>query len=124
MKSKNLKVVIFFILVFFSGVIIFYLDNEHNRFSDRKIKNSIVTGYEIISAVKRYHKEKGEFPRSLDELMPEYISKIKNPQAGEKEWKYIKKNDSFYLGIMRKNLSEPHCYYSLVLNEWLVELPQ
>ena len=54
---------------------------------NEEASKGIETGDEIVDAIENYHKDKGQYPKSLDDLIPEYLEKIPVTVTGE-EYKY------------------------------------
>ena len=104
---------------FLAGILLWF-DMGYNRWSDRKIKDSIVTGYTIIEALNSYHAGQKKYPASLSELVPEYLSEIKKPAAGTGEWEYSRKEDKYHISFQKhEKQNKPYIYYDLIYKEWI-----
>jgi hypothetical protein len=45
-------------------------------------------GTTVISGLEQYRRDHGAPPEKLDDLVPNYLSKIQPPTAGTMQWKY------------------------------------
>jgi hypothetical protein len=50
-------------------------------------------GDQVVDALKRYYESAGDFPRSLDELIPKYVEGLPTPTAGSEDWVYLPSSD-------------------------------
>ena len=58
------------------------------KWSDSDVAETVKRGDEIVAALEKYKKDKNEYPKSLDELKPSYLSEIPDPTVGTKKWDY------------------------------------
>ena len=61
---------------------------SNGNWSDDKVKDSQVRGDRIASALNQHYTDKGSFPATLEDLVPDYIQEIEPPLAGNQRWKY------------------------------------
>jgi hypothetical protein len=75
-----------------------------------KIAESQRRGNEIVAALERFRANRGEFPKELEELVPDYVAEIIKPVAGSRKWCYARTPDAqdFCLLFGRGD----HCYPS------------
>ncbi|MEJ0091305.1 MAG: hypothetical protein WDM80_16360 [Limisphaerales bacterium] len=50
-----------------------------NRWSDKAVKQSKLNGIKVVESLENFNKHNGQFPKSLDELVPKYITSIPEP---------------------------------------------
>lgn len=93
LKFMKIFMILFMVLAIFANLdSIFYGWNNHG------IGESKVTGNAIIVILYRYQKQHGEFPSSLDDLIPEYYHSIPQPIAGEGRWIYaISEHETLFI---------------------------
>lgn len=75
---------------------------------------------EVVGALDLYADNEGEFPDTLDRLVPNYLEKIPPPDWGTRRWDYSRSNDHMsYILSVRMNLSNWNQYfYSSEMDEW------
>ncbi|MDH5719006.1 MAG: hypothetical protein OEZ13_00140 [Spirochaetia bacterium] len=118
MKLKSI-IKIFILFAAFAYLIIWY-DAAYNRWSDKKIKNSILSGYNIVKALNKYYIKEKRYPENLEFLIPEYLSKIEKPSAGEGKWRYSREGEKYKLSFQKEtNKSFPYFYYDIIYEEWI-----
>ena len=117
---KNKTIIKIIIIISALGYLVVWFDAKHNRWSDRKIKDTIVTGYEIIEALNSFYAKQKSYPEKLSELVPGYISEIQKPAAGTKEWNYYREKDKYRISFKKEPDDEkPYIYYDLIYLEWI-----
>ncbi len=67
--------------------------------SEHSINESKRRAEPIVAAIEAYIADHGGPPTTLDELVPKYITSIKPPTAGSKEWEYLPDERSFALSF-------------------------
>lgn len=45
-------------------------------------------GAELVAALEAYRADRGEYPETLDDLVPDYLARIERPTWGVGEWTY------------------------------------
>jgi hypothetical protein len=88
-------------------------------------KNDCITiGNTIVEALERYKLDKGEYPESLEQLVPDYMSKIPKHKVGTKRWKYTSGGTNFVLLFSpNAKYDYPNCSYvsDLGNGEWFTD---
>ena len=80
------------------------------------------TGNSIVHALHRYQEQHKNYPDTLSELLPSYITMIENPKVGNKKWDYVREHNGFYLGVSGVNEeADPVLYITSSSNEWLMD---
>jgi hypothetical protein len=85
-------------------------------YADQRAKSayykSIRIGNDLIEALNTYRSDNARYPASLDELMPKYSTKIKQPPWGARKWGYYTSADNaekFVLSVRStKTDTDPH----------------
>lgn len=70
------------LLALFGGCRFKWLHLESRVFESKKI------GIEIFVALNSYHHKYGQFPSTLQSLVPEFLNVVKNPTYGTQHWQY------------------------------------
>ena len=80
---KSFLIIVGFLLLL-AGILAYYIPNsiEHDRLA------TIDIGNEIVKALQAYYDDNSRYPALLDELVPKYLKKIKNPLWGDSGWEY------------------------------------
>ena len=73
-----------------------------NNTSSEKVYEAIKRGDKIISALESFYKEDGTYPKSLQDLVPNYISLLPNPG--------LTKDDKFLYILIPKSKNSLHFY--------------
>jgi len=60
---------------------------------------TMIIGSDIINALETYHSEHGRYPNTLDDLIPKYVTQIKQPLWGETGWLYKRHKKDFVLKV-------------------------
>ncbi|WP_092051418.1 hypothetical protein [Planctomicrobium piriforme] len=74
-----------------AAVFLLLADGRCAEFFSVDHPNAIKTqrlGDHIIGALNRYREERNDFPKSLEELVPDYLETIPPPLYGERKWVY------------------------------------
>lgn len=89
--------------------------------SDPISPDSIVrrNGEGIAQTLTKYHNDKGKYPETLEELIPTYISELKEPRHVW-GWLYTADQNNFTLGYVTHvdNMGYSICKYSAIIPEW------
>jgi hypothetical protein len=80
-------------------------------------RESIQTGNVIVAALKKYHADHGKYPDVLTDLVPQYLSSIPSPTAGDRTWRYRSSGGKFFLSFAMPS-GYPSGNYSLALDDW------
>jgi hypothetical protein len=76
-------------------------------------------GNEIISALRLYYREHGQYPSSLEMLVPKHMPEIKPPTWGERVWTYESDGKSFDLCVLSEGHALfPSLSYSTKVRKW------
>lgn len=86
-----------------------------------KVRESKIRGNTLIGAIDAYKGDHGRYPDTLDDLVPQYISKIEEPTAGSKKWDYYSEyaGSTFTLAFEDDNANVPRWYYRRDLHRWV-----
>ena len=89
----------------------FYRVHQYEA-SRQKVGSPFDEGNRIIQALSHYKEAKGLFPESLNDLVPEFLSEIPNPNWGTGEWNYgLSEKSDFWLSVrLRKDDYIRHVY--------------
>lgn len=105
-----IRVGILFVILFLSAC---------SKWSDDKISKTIEVGNELARSLEEYKVDKGDYPSSLEKLIPDYQSRILSPSVGSKKWDYTKEYDGYYLGVYEpKEDAEKILYRTHNSREW------
>ncbi len=73
----------------------------------------------IIQALDAYRNSTGEYPVELDQLIPDYLESIPDPQWGTNEWEYNRANwDLYSIEIRRSENWYEGYYYDSSTDSW------
>jgi len=61
------------------------------------VSSNISTGDQIVNALEGFYMQNKLYPASLEELTPNYILHIKNPDSIDAVWSYRRINENEYL---------------------------
>ena len=87
-KWFHLRPFVIIVLIFIVAVAIF--SNWYfPRKSEANRLKTIAIGDEIVNALEAYRLEHGQYPSSLEMLVPKYLDKIKSPPWGNSGWQYM-----------------------------------
>src|SRR5262249_57011120 len=78
--------------------------------TDERKADSMRAGEVLVRAIEAYHKDHNSYPKTLDELLPAYLSKITKPTAGEGQWRYSSTTAGFFLQFATSD-GYPSCNY-------------
>ncbi len=53
-----------------------------------KLKKTKIIGNAIVSSLKNYYSDQGRYPQTLQQLVPQYLAKVKEPTWGLGVWDY------------------------------------
>lgn len=89
------------------------------RWDAARIQQSQEIGDEIIQAIEAYKLKGGVYPPTLDALVPKYLGGIRQPVAGECQWKYHRSPDGgFYSLLFEESGSHPRRYSRSTGSKW------
>jgi hypothetical protein len=78
-------------------------------------------GQVIVDAIHRYHKDRGEYPASLDDLVPSQLQVVEQPTVGDRRWTYTRPDtDRFILDFFVGPIYE-HERYDSKIGSWKVD---
>jgi len=131
MKSKTLTILIVIpvVLLIFMGGGYLYLQvrNGQSMFSfapsSPGAQKARKQAWPIIIALEQYHLKHGEYPQSIQLLLPDELYNIPDPPVyGYPSWIYYQGGESgeCSVGFGAKG-AYPACHYSLKLKEWYVD---
>ena len=103
------------------GLLILGNINGCSNWTKENITESQRRGNEIISALEVYRAKNQSYPTKLQELVPVYLSEIKPPLSGNKQWEYVNEGKGFYLGFGDDPDADPVCYFAYSLKEWVMD---
>jgi len=83
-RLRKSFIVIIGLLLLFAGILAYYVPNRME--CDRLA--TIDIGNEIVEALQVYFEDNGQYPVSLEGLVPKYLKEIKKPLWGDSEWEY------------------------------------
>jgi type II secretory pathway pseudopilin PulG len=63
----------------------------------RSVEKSKARGEFIAHALEQFAADHGTYPKELDDLVPDYLSKIPRPTVGTRRWEYSGGEQSFSL---------------------------
>jgi hypothetical protein len=91
---------VFYPLVLLASVTIVYATFfEQIRRERTRVETSLIGG-DIVEALEAYRTRQGEYPESLDGLVPTYLDPVIRPPWGNSGWRYRKYNkDAFELEV-------------------------
>ena len=80
----------------------------------RQIAETKQRGNQILEALAQYKTEKGCYPEILNELIPRYLSEIKQPVWGNKKWDYkiFENSESYELSVGKDENNYPVLFNS------------
>ena len=108
--------IIAILLVLILGAI--FLNCYVQKSSDKNRLETVAIGNEIVEALESYHVENGQYPESMERLVPKYLNKLKQPLWGEDGWNYeLHGPNSFVIKVGYKDWGKsyyPVMYYSSV----------
>jgi hypothetical protein len=85
----------------------------------------ISIGNIIVEALDKYYVDNGVYPKTLDELVPNYLEKVPNHLVGNKQWYYHYRGDDetvFELLFSPNHIHRyPCCFYSSDDKEWYTD---
>src|SRR4051812_34229627 len=61
---------------------------EYSNWDSGNIDRSIATGNLVAAAVEKYRAANAKFPAKLSDLVPDYLSNVPDPVAGDGRWHY------------------------------------
>jgi len=84
----------------------------------RKSMEGYAIGEEIISALETYHTDNGEYPETLDDLVPDYIAAI---SVGEylHEWRYTSDGLTYTLEFVYYGPGVNTCIWESGASDWI-----
>jgi hypothetical protein len=65
----------------------------------RTIRETILIGDAIKNALESYAQLNNEFPEDLNELVPNFLPELKQPQWGMKKWRYNRQSNNYELSV-------------------------
>jgi hypothetical protein len=54
----------------------------------KNVLDTVSIGDEIVVALEQYKQDFGQYPTSLEVLVPDYLRRVRNPRAGFTKWHY------------------------------------
>ena len=66
----------------------------------------------IIVALEEYFSNHGAFPKTLEDLVPDYIKELPLPTAGTRSWRYKSRERAFSLSFGCGTDHYPNCTFS------------
>ena len=91
------------------------------------LEESKQRGSEIVEALERHRIEHGDYPPTLDSLIPSYLPAIDAPSWGLGRWKYERytaqeRADSVYfmLSVAASETGYPLLYYDVTGRRWVL----
>jgi len=90
------------------------------EWSSAGIKESQGIGDEIVTALKEYKTAMGQYPKSLESLVPGYFAEVPKPTVGTRKWEYrVGPDGQYYLAVRRyENELLPLVYYTPADGQW------
>ncbi|HUF50370.1 MAG TPA: hypothetical protein VMN60_06020 [Longimicrobiales bacterium] len=120
-------------LVLGAGIYL-YAHKDEGRLSESKAR-----GGEIVAVLERYRAAAGDYPETLEGLVPEYLAVIEPPTWGLRRWKYerlpvagdgIGAGDGsrggrpeqvyFTLSVAANETGYPVLYYDVTARRWVL----
>ncbi len=102
-------------LVTVFGVVLVLIFATGCKWSDSKVRQSQSRGNLVVAALESYMQDNGQYPPSLESLVPKYLETIPQPVAGDREWIYEVwvKDDKHGFHLRFQNGNRGHlCSYS------------
>jgi hypothetical protein len=89
--------------------------------SPSSIEESKKRAEPIIAALEAYYTAHGQFPKTLQDLVPEHIDELPQPAAGTGQWHYASREGSFSLSFGCGKHHYPNCTFSWKSRNWLLD---
>ena len=81
----------------------------------------------MVGALEAYHSERGTYPPSLDELVPDYLPSVPDPAWGLGRWTYRRyAGDAagapvyFSLAVPANDSGYPVLFYDVTMGSWVL----
>lgn len=88
------------------------------NWSEEKIRETQARGDLIIGALEKYRSDTGKYPKTLEQLAPNYLVEIEPPTAGKMEWQYLSGGKNFSLYFAKGSASEPEYVRTNTSGKW------
>jgi hypothetical protein len=97
--------------------------SEDSRWTPANIDQSKAAADTIINAIRAFHMDRGAFPATLEDLVPNYLMAIVPPSAGNPRWQYRVERDGrgFILLLGANKGNYPNRYYSSKADSWSMD---
>ncbi len=94
-----------------------------SNWTKENIAESQRRGDVIVAAIEKFHADNKQYPPTLDQLLPKYLSKIDPPIAGNGKWIYTDNGGGgYFLGFGGDNRDgDPLSYRANTLNGWVID---
>jgi hypothetical protein len=91
--------------------------------SKEAVAQSQRRGDKIIAALEAYKADHTTYPKALDELVPQYLSKIEPPTAGSEVWFYETYEGGSVFKLLFKGPTKyhPSCWYLSSSPDWWLD---
>lgn len=119
MKKTFICMLVFAAALVLAGVIAgTLLDAGSATWTPERIEQSKRIGDRILAACAAYHSEHGQFPPTLESLVPRYIDRIDPPIAGSETWEYSQSRGRCFLSFGQGKHLYPCYFRSSDKEEW------
>jgi len=88
---------------------------------DLALKQTEQSGAQVLKAIKSFREETGSYPKSLDRLVPSFLSEIPQPAWGLQRWTYNTTEDWFTLSVHEAARSGAGSARWFVFQSWCPE---
>lgn len=82
-----------------------------DEWSALRIYSSKRTGNRIIDSLDAYERDHGAYPATLNELVPQYLSELPPPMAGDSVWRYDREAGAKSFSLEFEGSHSRTCYY-------------
>ena len=103
---------------------LFFLLGCDDRWSNSAVRATEKNGDQIVAALRKFERENGKYPATLEELIPKYTTSIRPPEVGEKRWVYQCDGNGgdFELHVKSReqepNYEHMECFHNGEWGEW------
>ncbi len=99
------------------------IERYFGAWSDRRVEVSQQAGDEIITGLAAYFSDTGNYPESIEEILPKHLVTIHKPRAGDGKWRYRVSEDGkwFRLSFAFDDGGYPISWYDSKEAKWYVD---
>jgi hypothetical protein len=84
-----------------------------------QVEESKQRGDKIIAALKQFHADRGTYPRSLSELVPNYMKEIQPPTVNPAKWHFNSDGNGFSLKFGDETGRGAYVYRTSAQDWWM-----